>query len=155
MFCTHGLRPVFMETVIHLRRKPHTFIECIPVEAELATELPIYYHKAINDCEEEWSQHRKLIELGPERSIAQAVPAGFAYFHVDFMDGQKSFAHHIEDEKGWNRTFGKSVVGAFCLVVISFHSCLENAKAMYKESIALFCCAAVASALGAILQTTL
>ena len=117
MFSAHNLRPVFLETVVNLKRKPHTFIDCIPVDAEMASDLPIYYHKAINDSESEWSQHRKLIKVAAERNISSGVPAGFAYFHVDFFDGHDSFAHHIEDEKAWPRYFGQSIVGKCAFVL--------------------------------------
>lgn len=68
----------------------------------------IYFRKALEECESEWSQHKKLIECtnkGPRRH----VPKGFTYFWVDF-DMTGGFAHVIEDNSAFSRSFGKDVM---------------------------------------------
>ena len=69
----------------------------------------MYFQKAIQECETEWSDNQKLVKL-KDRRIAKSIPKGLPYFHVDFgLDN--GFAHVIEDEENWNRRFGHEIVG--------------------------------------------
>ena len=109
MFMARGEDCVFMETAMGFRRHPHMVIECIPVPEDLGSMLPMYYQKAIQECESEWSDNIKLVKL-KDRNISRSIPKGLPYFHVDFgMDN--GFAHVIEEEDQWNRRFGHEVVG--------------------------------------------
>jgi hypothetical protein len=49
-----------METVMGLGRNPHTVVHCVPLEGEQAEFAPMYFKKAIQDCDEQWSQHKKV-----------------------------------------------------------------------------------------------
>ena len=101
---------VFLETSMELGKNRHAFIEAVPVNHDVANDARIYFHKAINECEGEWAQHKKLINTKERGGLRQSVPKGFPYFHVDFGldDG---FAHVIEDEAQFPRDFGKNVLG--------------------------------------------
>lgn len=62
--------------------------------------------KAIQECESEWAQNKKLINL-QDKDVRHSVPKGFPYFCVDFgMQG--GFAHVIEDEQNFPTYFGKA-----------------------------------------------
>ena len=69
--------------------------------------VPGYFKKAILECEEEWSQHKKLYDT--RGSIRGSVPPGFAYFAVGF-GLQAGYAHHVEDEATWPKDFGRDVL---------------------------------------------
>ena len=65
--------------------------------------------KAIQECESEWSQNKKLVEL-KNRNVRKAIPKGLPYFSVDFgLDS--GFAHVIEDEQSFPRNFAYEIVG--------------------------------------------
>eukprot|EP00092_Neocalanus_flemingeri_P033318 GFUD01036233.1.p1 GENE.GFUD01036233.1~~GFUD01036233.1.p1 ORF type:complete len:820 (+),score=317.06 GFUD01036233.1:41-2500(+) len=109
MFQSQGEDCVFFETAMGFKKHPHMVIECIPLPEDMGSMLPMYYQKAIQECETEWSNNKKLVKL-KEKNIARNIPRGLPYFHVDFgMD--MGFAHVIEDEEDWNRRFGHEVVG--------------------------------------------
>ena len=109
MFLSRGEDCVFIETAMGFRKQPHMVIECIPVPEDLGSMLPMYYQKAIQECETEWSDNVKLVKL-KDRNISRNIPKGLPYFHVDFgLDN--GFAHVIEDEENWNRRFGHEIVG--------------------------------------------
>ena len=109
MFASQGEDCVFMETALGFRKHPHCVIECVPIEEELGSMSAMYFQKAIQECETEWSDNQKLVKL-KDRRISKSIPKGLPYFHVDFgMDA--GFAHMIEDEGAWNRRFGHEVVG--------------------------------------------
>ncbi|KAG7278677.1 hypothetical protein CRUP_014032 [Coryphaenoides rupestris] len=100
---------VFMETHMNPRRRQHMVLECIPLPRELGDMAPIYYKKAIMDCDEEWAMNKKVVNLS-SKDIRQAVPRGLPYFAVDF-GLQGGFAHVIENEQKFPHYFGKEVVG--------------------------------------------
>ena len=109
MFLAQGQDCVFMETAMGFKRHPHMVIECIPVPEDMGSMLPMYYQKAIQECESEWTDNIKLVKL-KDKNISRSIPKGLPYFHVDFgMDN--GFAHVIEEEEQWNRRFGHEIVG--------------------------------------------
>lgn len=109
MFRSQGDDCVFFETAMGFKKHPHMLIECVPVPEDLGSLLPMYFQKAIQECETEWTNNQKLVKL-KDINIAKNIPKGLPYFHVDFgMD--KGFAHVIEEEEDWNRRFAHEVVG--------------------------------------------
>jgi hypothetical protein len=103
----HGC--LFIETANERSRGRHAVIECIPLPRDQFLDAPIYFKKAILESDEEWAQHKKLIDTRGGKPIARAVPKGFAYFHVEFgLDG--GFAHVIEDSVQFPADFGKGVI---------------------------------------------
>uniref|UniRef100_A0A1A7WB14 CWF19-like protein 2 n=2 Tax=Iconisemion striatum TaxID=60296 RepID=A0A1A7WB14_9TELE len=109
MFESQELDCVFMETHMNPRRKQHMVLECIPLPRELGDMAPIYFKKAIMECDEEWAMNKKIVDLS-SKYIRQAVPRGLPYFAVDF-GLQGGFAHVIENEQKFPHYFGKEVVG--------------------------------------------
>ncbi|CAL8350754.1 unnamed protein product [Lota lota] len=100
---------VFMETHMNPRRRQHMVLECVPLPRELGDMAPIYFKKAIMECDEEWAMNKKVVNLS-SKDIRQAVPRGLPYFAVDF-GLQGGFAHVIENEQKFPHYFGKEVVG--------------------------------------------
>ncbi|ODN06629.1 CWF19-like protein 2 [Orchesella cincta] len=101
---------VIFETAIYLKRHPHMYLECIPMPKETGELAPIYFKKAIQECETEWSHNKKLVDLR-NRDVRRAVPKGLPYFSVDFGDDSCGFAHVIEDESNFPRNFAHEIVG--------------------------------------------
>ncbi len=100
-------RCLFLETVMGLSRQPHAVLECIPVPPEVEEDCPLYFKKELNDADEEWATHRKLIST-TEKGLRRSVPPNFAYFYVEWEVG--GYAHIIEDEDIFPRAFGLDTV---------------------------------------------
>ncbi|XP_034723481.1 CWF19-like protein 2 isoform X1 [Etheostoma cragini] len=109
MFESQDLDCVFMETHMNPRKRHHLVLECIPLPRELGDMAPIYFKKAIMECDEEWAMNKKVVDLS-SKDIRHAVPRGLPYFAVDF-GLQGGFAHVIENEQKFPHYFGKEVVG--------------------------------------------
>ncbi|XP_070685094.1 CWF19-like protein 2 [Pempheris klunzingeri] len=109
MFEAQDLDCVFMETHMNPRRRQHMVLECIPLPRELGDMAPIYFKKAIMECDEEWAMNKKIVDLS-SKDIRRAIPKGLPYFAVDF-GLQGGFAHVIENEQKFPPYFGKEVVG--------------------------------------------
>ncbi|XP_060068862.1 CWF19-like protein 2 [Ylistrum balloti] len=100
---------VFMETSMGLKYFPHMHLECVPMPRETGDLAPIYFKKAIQESETEWSQNIKVVDLS-QKNIRRAIPKGFPFFSVDF-GLQGGFAHVIEDENVFPKYFGKEIIG--------------------------------------------
>ncbi|KAM6946008.1 CWF19-like protein 2 [Aplochiton taeniatus] len=109
MFETQDMDCVFMETHLSPKRRVHMVLECIPLPRELGDMAPIYYKKAIMECDDEWAMNKKVVDLS-SKDIRRAVPRGLPYFSVDF-GLQGGFAHVIENEQKFPHYFGKEIVG--------------------------------------------
>jgi hypothetical protein len=97
---------VFFESALHLKRGPHMVVECVPIPDEMGDMAPMYFQKAIQECEGEWTHNKKLIALSRERRLRRSVPKGLPYFHVGFgMD--EGFAHVVEDEVDFPDNFAQ------------------------------------------------
>ncbi|KAF9596573.1 hypothetical protein IFM89_012304 [Coptis chinensis] len=111
MFAKQEKEVVFLETVIGLsQQRRHCLVECVPLPQELAREAPLYFKKAIDEAEEEWSQHnaKKLIDTSV-KGLRGSIPKNFPYFHVEFgLD--KGFVHVIDDEKQFTSNLGLNVL---------------------------------------------
>ncbi|KAJ9167336.1 hypothetical protein P3X46_021999 [Hevea brasiliensis] len=111
MFAKQGKDLVFLETVMGLaQQRRHCLIECIPLPQKIAKQAPLYFKKAIEEAEHEWSQHnaKKLIDTRV-KGLRGSVPKDFPYFHVEF--GLNSgFVHVINDEMQFKSTFGLDVI---------------------------------------------
>ena len=99
---------VFYETAMGLKHHPHMVLECVPLPREMGELAPMYFQKAIQECESEWAHNKKLIKI--EQSIRRSVPKGLPYFHVDF-GLQNGFAHVIEDELEFPKNFAQGIIG--------------------------------------------
>ncbi|GMI69904.1 hypothetical protein like AT1G56290 [Hibiscus trionum] len=111
MFAKQDKEMVFLETVMGLaQQRRHCMIECIPVPREIARQAPVYFKKAIDEAEDEWSQHnaKKLIDTS-EKGLRGSIPKNFPYFHVEF-GLNKGFVHVIDDESQFKSSLGLNVI---------------------------------------------
>uniref|UniRef100_A0A8C5Q0S0 CWF19 like cell cycle control factor 2 n=1 Tax=Leptobrachium leishanense TaxID=445787 RepID=A0A8C5Q0S0_9ANUR len=109
MFQAQDLDCVFLEANINMKRRLHLVYECIPLPREVGDMAPLYFKKAIMECDEEWAMNKKLIDLST-KDIRRSVPKGLPYFSVDF-GLQGGFAHVIENEHKFPHYFGKEIIG--------------------------------------------
>ena len=89
----------------------HGRVECVPIPSRVAADAPMYFKKAIDESESEWSTHagKKCLSTAPPKGLRQSIPENFPYFHVEFnMRG--GFAHVVDDETRWNKDFGRNVL---------------------------------------------
>ncbi|OTF70452.1 CWF-like protein [Euroglyphus maynei] len=106
---------VFMETVFVNKKRNqnlssrHFVIECYPIKKRFETDAKIYFHKAILDCEQEWSINKKLIKL-ENNPITRKLPKGLAHFWVSIGPDFDGYGHVIEDEDYFDKNFGKDVI---------------------------------------------
>ncbi|KAG0346485.1 hypothetical protein BG004_001652 [Podila humilis] len=109
---------IFSETVMNLKWHKHSVIECIPVPWEAGRAAPGYFKEAILSADEEWSQHKKLIETdakvagngGFRRRLTSKLP----FFHVWLGSPDKGYGHVIEDENRFQEYFVKEVLASIC-----------------------------------------
>ncbi|KAH8925726.1 hypothetical protein BT69DRAFT_1216194 [Atractiella rhizophila] len=100
MFASQDKGVIFFETVISFKQQRHTFVECIPVPWSLYDDSPAYFKEAIVTSEEEWSQHKKLIDF-EKRGWRRSMVATLPYFAVwwDYK-ANKGYGHVIEGVDG-------------------------------------------------------
>ncbi|XP_057980019.1 uncharacterized protein LOC131165888 [Malania oleifera] len=111
MFAKQEMDLVFLETVIGLsQQRRHCLIECIPLPRDIAKQAPLYFKKAIDEAEDEWSQHnaKKLIDTS-KKGLRGSIPKDFPYFHVEF-GLNRGFVHVIDDEKQFKSSLGLNVI---------------------------------------------
>ncbi|KAK6161384.1 hypothetical protein DH2020_004765 [Rehmannia glutinosa] len=111
MFAKQEKDVVFFETVMGLaQQRRHCLVECVPLPRDVAKQAPVYFKKAIDEAEDEWSQHnaKKLIDTS-EKGLRGSIPKNFPYFHVEF-GLNKGFVHVIDDEKEFKSNFGLNVI---------------------------------------------
>ncbi|KAJ3150952.1 hypothetical protein HDU86_006208 [Geranomyces michiganensis] len=110
MFAALNQGVIFIEQVINFKWHKHTIIECIPLPMEHWEDSSAYYKEAILASDDEWTQHRKLIDTsknGFRRSMVKEMP----YFHVWF-DPSRGYGHVIENQEEWKEWFGREVIAS-------------------------------------------
>lgn len=109
MFSDMDQDVIYIESYTDTKRKAHMTIECIPIPKEEGFMAPMYFKKAIMECDEEWAQNKKLVDTS-KKGLQHSVPPGFPYFSVDFgISG--GYAHVIEDKAKFPHYFGKEIIG--------------------------------------------
>ncbi|KAF2233565.1 hypothetical protein EV356DRAFT_516174 [Viridothelium virens] len=119
MYHDQGRDVVFYENAAHQQRKRHASLEVVPIPFSLGETAPAFFKEAILSADEEWTQHKKIIDtlaksregqgkLAFRRSIAKEMP----YFHVWFeLDG--GLGHIVEDQNRWPKgdLFAREILG--------------------------------------------
>ncbi|KAH6663866.1 CwfJ C-terminus 1-domain-containing protein-like protein [Halenospora varia] len=119
MYHDQGRDVVFYENAAAPQRKMHAAMQVVPLPYSLGETAPAFFKEAILSSDEEWTQHKKLIDtlsasksgLGKQafrRSIAKEMP----YFHAWFeLDG--GLGHVVEDSNRWPRgdLFAREIIG--------------------------------------------
>ena len=118
-----SLRPplsvLFYESASHPTAAHHAVLHAVPLPPHLHALAPQFFKEAILAADEEWSQHRKIIDtlaLARKGKGKGAFRAGLVrevpYFHVWFeVDG--GIGHVVEDAGRWPRGdgFARGVLG--------------------------------------------
>ncbi|XP_031100711.1 CWF19-like protein 2 isoform X1 [Ipomoea triloba] len=141
MFAKQEKDVVFLETVMGLsKQRCHCLVECIPLPQDAAKQAPLYFKKAIDEAEDEWSQHnaKKLIDTSI-KGLRASIPKDFPYFHVEF-GLNRGFVHVIDDEKNFRSSFGLNVIrGVLKLPAEDMHSHRKHESiATQKQAVASF-----------------
>ncbi|KAJ4252904.1 Pre-mRNA-splicing factor cwf19 [Fusarium torreyae] len=119
MYHEQGREVVFYENAAQPQRRMHAAMVAVPIPYEEGATAPAYFKEAFLSSDEEWSQHRKIIDTGAKaregmgrsafrRCIAKEMP----YFHVWFtLDG--GLGHVVEDAGRWPKgdLFAREVLG--------------------------------------------
>ncbi|KAF1972913.1 cell cycle control protein cwf19 [Bimuria novae-zelandiae CBS 107.79] len=119
MYHDQGRDVAFYENAANPGRKLHAAMNAVPIPFELGETAPAFFREAILTSDNEWSQHKPIIDtlkasragLGKaafRRSLAKEMP----YFHVWFeLDG--GMGHIVEDERRWPRSdlFARETLG--------------------------------------------
>lgn len=119
MYHDQGRDVVFYENAAAPHRHPHAAMVAVPIPYEDGATLPAYFREAFLSSDEEWTQHRKVIDTAARardglgrmafrRSIAKEMP----YFHAWFsLDG--GLGHIVEDTGRWPKgdLFAREVIG--------------------------------------------
>ncbi|TKA25694.1 hypothetical protein B0A50_05789 [Salinomyces thailandicus] len=112
---------LFYENAAHMTsRKGHAALHAIPLPHHLAETAPAYFKEAILSSDEQWSQHKPIIDTLAltqkpgygKQAFRKAMVKEMAYFHVFFtLDG--GMGHVIEDGRRWPKgdLFAREVVG--------------------------------------------
>jgi hypothetical protein len=116
MYASQNLDVIFYENAAAPQRRKHAAIFAVPLPQDLGEVAPAYFKEAILSSDEQWSQHKPIIDtlksgLGKNafrRSLVKEMP----YFHVWFtIDG--GMGHIIEDENRWPKgdLFARELLG--------------------------------------------
>lgn len=112
---------IFYENAAHMTsRKGHAAMTAIPLPHDLAETAAAYFKEAILASDEQWSQHRPIIDTLAltqragygKQAFRKSMVKEMAYFHVWFtLDG--GMGHVIEDDRRWPKgdLFTREVVG--------------------------------------------
>ncbi|KAM6514564.1 Pre-mRNA-splicing factor cwf19 [Fusarium solani] len=119
MYHDQGREVVFYENAAAPHRRMHAAMVAVPIPYKEGATAPAYFREAFLSSDEEWSQHRKIIDTGAKaregmgrsafrRCIAKEMP----YFHAWFtLDG--GLGHVVEDAGRWPKgdLFAREVLG--------------------------------------------
>ncbi|KAI5921506.1 CwfJ C-terminus 1-domain-containing protein-like protein [Camillea tinctor] len=119
MYHEQGREVVFYENAAAPHRHMHAAMHAVPIPYDLGETAPAFFKEAMLSADEEWSQHKKIIDTGAKsreglgklafrRSIAKEMP----YFHAWFtLDG--GLGHVVEDANRWPRgdLFAREILG--------------------------------------------
>ncbi|KAG6000499.1 hypothetical protein E4U21_005405 [Claviceps maximensis] len=109
MYHQQGREVVFYENAAAPHRHFHAAMVAVPIPYSEGATAPAYFKEAFLSSDEEWAQHRKIIDTGAgardgmgrmafRKSLAKEMP----YFHVWFtLDG--GLGHIVEDADRWPR----------------------------------------------------
>ncbi|KAI1767813.1 cell cycle control protein cwf19 [Hypoxylon sp. FL1150] len=119
MYHEQGREVVFYENAAAPHRHMHAAMQAVPIPYDLGDTAPAFFKEAMLSADEEWTQHKKIIDTGKRardglgklafrRSIAKEMP----YFHAWFtLDG--GLGHVVEDSNRWPRgdLFAREILG--------------------------------------------
>lgn len=103
---TLGLNMVVLETAVHFSRRPHALLEVVPLAIGLEAELSMFFREAFLSCDEEWSQHRKILPTNAQKPLGRALPSHFPYLYAEWHlckhdddENWEGLAHAVEQDE--------------------------------------------------------
>ncbi|KAF2761702.1 hypothetical protein EJ05DRAFT_530319 [Pseudovirgaria hyperparasitica] len=119
MYHDQGREVLFYENAVAPQRRKHAAMMAVPIPYSLGDTAPAFFKEAMLTADDEWSQHKKIIDtlkrsregmgrVAFRRSIAKEMP----YFHVWFeLDG--GMGHVVENEARWPKgdLFAREIIG--------------------------------------------
>lgn len=101
-------------------RRGHAALNAIPLPRHLAENAPAYFKEAVLASDEQWSQHKPIIDTLAlvqkpgygKAAFRKAMVKEMPYFHVFYtLDG--GMGHVIEDERRWPKgdLFAREIIG--------------------------------------------
>lgn len=119
LYHDQGRDVIFYENAAMPQRRKHASMEAVPLPHGLGDAAPAFFKEAILASDEEWAQHRKLIDtlskanqglgkLAFRRTLVKEMP----YFHVWFsING--GLGHVVEDANRWPKgdLFAREIIG--------------------------------------------
>lgn len=119
MYHDQGRDVIFYENAAYPQRRQHAAMQAVPLPYSLGETAPAFFREAILSADEEWTQHKKLIDtlaksrqglgkLAFRRTLAKEMP----YFHVWFeLDG--GMGHIVDDANRWpdGDLFARELIG--------------------------------------------
>ena len=120
LYHEQGREVIFYENAAAPQRRRHAALAAVPIPYDLGDTAPAFFKESMLSSDEEWSQHKKIIDTGKRarqdglgklafrRSIAKEMP----YFHVWFsLDG--GLGHIVEDSDRWPKgdLFAREIIG--------------------------------------------
>ena len=119
LYHDQGRDVIFYENAAFPNRKPHAALNAVPLPYSLGDTAPAFFKEALLTAEDEWTQHKKIIDtlakskqglgkLAFRRTLVKEMP----YFHVWFeMDG--GIGHIVEDGMRWPKgdLFAREIIG--------------------------------------------
>ena len=96
LYASRSQAVIFYENAAHPSRFPHAAMTAVPLPLDVAEMAPAFFKEAILTSDEEWSQHKKIIDTLTKareggfgraafrKSVAKEMP----YFHVRLIPNQ-------------------------------------------------------------------
>jgi hypothetical protein len=112
---------IFYENAAQMSsKKGHAALVAVPLPRHLAENAPAYFREAVLASDEQWSQHKPIIDTLAlsqrpgygKQAFRKAMVKEMPYFHVFFtLDG--GLGHVIEDERRWPKgdLFARELIG--------------------------------------------
>ncbi|KAF3481431.1 cell cycle control protein cwf19 [Arthroderma uncinatum] len=119
MYHDQGRDVIFYENAARPGQKRHAAMEAVPLPYSLGETAPAFFKEAILSADEEWTQHKKVIDTlaksrqgGGKLAFRNTLSKEMPYFHVWFeLDG--GLGHIVEDTNRWPKgdLFAREIIG--------------------------------------------
>ncbi|KAM5453823.1 Pre-mRNA-splicing factor cwf19 [Microsporum audouinii] len=119
MYHDQGRDVIFYENAARPGQKRHAAMEVVPLPYSLGETAPAFFKEAILSADEEWTQHKKVINTlakarqgGGKLAFRNTLAKEMPYFHVWFeLDG--GLGHVVEDPNRWPKgdLFAREIIG--------------------------------------------
>ena len=93
----HGM--IFFETILSFKQQRHAYIECVSLPYDLFLDIPAYFKESLMMIEQEWTQHKKVIDFA-QKGFRGSMVSKLPYFMVQWdYKGYKGYGHVIEGQE--------------------------------------------------------